>query len=132
MANTRLSRHKIKEVLRFHKEIALSERQITKSSGISRSTAKDYLHQAQRAGLNWPLPSDFDDAQLENLLFPLIQPIPTENRGMPSMDYLYQELKKKEATLQLLWCEYKQANPEGYQYSQFCKRYQNWVYKLDV
>jgi transposase len=38
----------------------------------------------------------------------------------------------KGVTLQLLWCEYKQANPEGYQYSQFCKRYQNWLYKLDV
>jgi transposase len=48
------------------------------------------------------------------------------------MDYLYQELKKKEVTLQLLWCEYKQANPQGYQYSQFCKRYQNWVDKLDT
>jgi transposase len=132
MANRRLSMRKIKEVLRLHKEIGLSERQIAKSCDISRSTVKEYLHRAQRAGLNWPLPSDLDDAQLENLLFPLIQPIAPENRGMPPIDYLYQELKKKGVTLQLLWCEYKQANPQGYQYSQFCKRYQSWVDKLDI
>ena len=121
---------KIKEVLRLHKEIGLSERQIAKSCDISRSTVKDYLHRVQKAGLSWPLSSDLDDAQLENLLFPPLQPIPSENRGMPPMDYLYQELKKKSVTLQLLWCEYKQANPQGYQYSQFCKRYQSWVDKL--
>jgi transposase len=123
---------KIKEVLRLHQEIGLSERQIAKSCDLSRSTVKDYLHRAQRAGLSWPLPSDLDDAQLENLLFPSAQPISTENRGMPPMDSLYQELKKKGVTLQLLWCEYKKGNPQGYQYSQFCKRYQSWVDKLDI
>jgi len=123
---------KIKEVLRLSKEIGLSERQIAKSCGISRSTVKDYLIRAQRVGLSWPLSPDLDDAQLENLLFPSTQPIAPENRGMPPMDSLYQELKKKGVTLQLLWYEYKQSNPEGYQYSQFCKRYQSWVDKLDI
>jgi transposase len=123
---------KIKEVLRLHQEIGFSERQIAKSCDISRSTVKEYLHRVQRAGLSWPLPVDLDDAQLENLLFPSTEPIAPEKRGMPPMDYLYQELKKKGVTLQLLWCEYKQANPKGYQYSQFCKLYQNWVNKLDV
>jgi len=123
---------KIKEVLRLSKEIGLSERQIGKSCDISRSTVKEYLHRAQRTGLSWPLPPDLDDAQLENLLFPLSQPIAPENRGMPPMDSLYQELKKKGVTLQLLWCEYKKGNPQGYQYSQFCKRYQSWVDKLDI
>jgi len=93
---------KIKEVLRLHQEIGLSERQIAKSCDLSRSTVKEYLHRAKRAGLSWPLPSDLDDAQLENLLFPSAQPISTENRGMPPMDSLYQELKKKGVTLQLL------------------------------
>ncbi len=132
MANRRLSMRKIKEVLRLHQEIGFSERQIAKSCDISRSTVKEYLHRVQRAGLGWPLPADLDDAQLENLLFSSTEPIAPEKRGMPPIDALYQELKKKGVTLQLLWCEYKQANPEGYQYSQFCKLYQNWVDKLDV
>ena len=99
MANRRLSMRKIKEVLRLSKEIGLSERQIAKSCGISRSTVKDYLSRVQRVGLSWPLPPDLDDAQLENLLFPPTQLITPENRGMPPMDSLYQELKKKGVTL---------------------------------
>ena len=35
-------------------------------------------------------------------------------------------------TLQLLWEEYRQANPEGYRYSRFCELYQRWRSKLDV
>ena len=35
-------------------------------------------------------------------------------------------------TLQLLWEEYRQANPEGYRYSRFCYLYQRWRSKLDV
>jgi transposase len=52
MANRRLSMRKIKEVLRLYKEIGLSERQIAKNCGISRSTVQDYLHRVQRAGLS--------------------------------------------------------------------------------
>ena len=44
----------------------------------------------------------------------------------------FQELRKKSVTLQLLWYEYKQGNPEGYQYSQFCNRYRQWAKKLDI
>ena len=51
---------------------------------------------------------------------------------MPSMEYLHQELRKKNVTLNLLWYEYKQAKPEGYQYSRFCDLYRGWHKKIDV
>jgi transposase len=50
---------------------------------------------------------------------------------MPPLEYLHQELRKKGVTLQLLWHEYKEKHPEGYQYSQFCRIYRQWVGKLD-
>jgi transposase len=31
-----------------------------------------------------------------------------------------------------LWEEYRQANPEGYQYSWFCEQYRRWTGKLDL
>jgi transposase len=34
-------------------------------------------------------------------------------------------------TLQLLWQEYRQAQPEGYGYSRFCELYQRWAGTLD-
>jgi len=38
----------------------------------------------------------------------------------------------KHVTLQLLWEEYKEVHPEGYQYSQFCEHYRRWARKLDI
>jgi transposase len=31
----------------------------------------------------------------------------------------------------LLWQEYKEIHPHGYQYSQFCHRYRQWAAKID-
>ena len=123
---------KIKEVLRLHFDHQQSARQIAKSCGIARSTVKEYLDRIQKAGISWPLPPEWDEAALENRLFPPVVLIPPEKRQMPSMEYLYQERKKKSVTLQLLWHEYKEANPDGYQYSQFCELYRQWIEKLDV
>ena len=55
MAKERLSMRKIKEVLRLHFEHQQPARQIAKSCGIARSTIKEYLDRAQKAGLNWVL-----------------------------------------------------------------------------
>jgi transposase len=123
---------KIKEVLRLRFEHQQSARQIAKSCGIARSTVQEYLDRVQKAGIPWPVPPEWDDATLESRLFPPVPLISPEKRQMPSMEYLHQERKKKGMTLQLLWHEYKEANPEGYQYSQFCELYRQWVDKLDV
>jgi len=44
---------------------------------------------------------------------------------------IHQELRKKGVTLQLLWMEYKEQNPQGYQYSRFCELYQQWKKTID-
>ncbi|NIS62491.1 MAG: IS21 family transposase [Proteobacteria bacterium] len=122
---------KIKEVLRLHYERDLSPRQIAKSLVIGRSTVQDYLRRAKQAGLSWPLPPELDEATLEHRLFPSTHCVPQEKRQMPSLEYLHQELKKKGVTLQLLWYEYKEKHPDGYQYSQFCRIYRQWAEKLE-
>ncbi len=42
------------------------------------------------------------------------------------------ELSKKGVTLQLLWQEYKEIHPTGYQYTQFCDYYRRFAGKLDL
>jgi len=122
----------IKEVLRLKFAKKRSIREIGNSCVIGSSTVSDYIKRAEDAGLSWPLPADLDDTALENLLFPPKSNPDPPKRQMPSMEYLYKEKKKKSVTLQLLWHEYKEENPEGYQYSQFCELYGKWVAKLDV
>ena len=123
---------KIKEVLRLKWQYGRSNQEIATSCNIARSTVREYLLRAEQAGLSWPLDPSRDDACLENLLFPVKPAIPVSQRRMPPMEHLFKELKRKGVTLQLLWYEYKQTNPEGYQYSQFCNRYRQWERKLDV
>jgi transposase len=131
MATRRLSMRKIKEVLRLHHEKGLSIRPIAKSLDMGRSTVQEYLDRAERAGLKWPLVPELDETSLEHLLFPSPDSLVQEKRQLPSPEYLHQELKKKGVTLQLLWHEYKEKNPDGYQYSQFCRIYHQWADKLD-
>lgn len=123
---------KIKEVLRLRLENNCSIRQIAKSCNIGRSTVSDYITRAEKAGLTWPISPDLDDTSIETLLFPKKSLEGQSQHKMPSMVYLHKELTKKSVTLQLLWYEYKQRNPEGYQYSQFCELYRQWVKRLDV
>jgi transposase len=131
MAARRLSMRKIKEVLRLHFEKGLSAREIARSLDVGRGTIQNYLHRAQQVGLSWSLAPEIDEATLERQLFPSLHPVAQEKRQMPPMEYLHQELKKKGVTLQLLWHEYKEKCPEGYQYSQFCRLYHQWAEKID-
>jgi transposase len=122
---------KIKEILRLKWAFKLSNRQIAKSCAVSHSTVRECLFKAERAGLSWPLDPELDDVAIENLLYPA-KPCTEQKRPMPEMAYLHGELKRKSVTLQLLWYEYKEVHPEGYQYSQFCNLYRRWTQKLDV
>lgn len=122
----------IKEVLRQKWELDFSNRQISQSCGLSRPTVAEYLRRANAAGLSWPLSDELDDDELERKLFPPLPTIPVERQAVPDWSVVHQEFKRKGVTLQLLWDEYKSANPEGFQYSWFCEHYRRWLGKLDV
>lgn len=132
---------KIKEALRLKHEHGLSERQIALICGIARSTVGQYLMRARTAGITWPV-TGLDDTAIEALLFPIrgrkakSQSCSSDSnrpRPMPNFAEIHKELQThKHVTLQLLWQEYKQADPDGYQYSQFCERYRRWAKKTDL
>ena len=45
---------------------------------------------------------------------------------------VHKELKRKGVTLALLWQEYKEQHPVGYQYSWFCHQYADWSGTIDL
>ncbi len=135
MANRRLPMRKIKEVLRLKYVCNLSERDIAHSCQVSRTTVTDYLRRATVAGLNWSEVAALGEVQLVERLFPVVpegsSSIP---RPAPDYEYIYNQLRtyrKVNLTLTQLWLEYKEAHPDGYQYSQFCDLYRRWRGKLD-
>ena len=54
----------------------------------------------------------------------------SRERVAPDVEGIHQELKRVGVTLHLLWEEYREANPKGYAYSQFCEIYRRWAQKL--
>ena len=123
---------KIKEILRLCWHEGLSARQAARSCSVAKGTVSNVVDRARKAGLSWPIPEDLDEAALENRLFPSSIPLEVERRNMPSFEYIRTELTRKHVTLQRLWEEYRENNPDGYQYSQFCLRYRAWLGTLDV
>lgn len=130
MPQPRLSMRKIREILRLAAQ-GVSVRQIGLSVGSPPSTAGDCLARAKAAGLCWPLPDEWDDAALELRLYPPARPS-AESRPPLDCAAIHKELRRKGVTRLLLWQEYKSANPEGYQYTQFCDLYREWEGRVDA
>jgi len=106
---------KIKEVLRLRFEVGLGLRQIARSCSIGLGTVHEYLQRAEAAGVTWPLAEDWDEERLEAALFggpPRARPAAFP---MPDFAELHQQRQlNRHLTQQLLWEEYRQANPDGY------------------
>jgi len=126
---------KIREVLRLRFELGLGQRQIARSCAMGLSTVHEYLERATTAGIGWPLPEGLSEPELESKLF-ANQPVAAKaalERPQPDWKAIHEQLQQhRHLTLQLLWQEYRQAHPDGYRYSWFCERYQQWRRHLDV
>jgi transposase len=125
---------KIKEVLRLKYELGLGHRHIARSCSIGLGTVHDYLRRAVAAGISWPLPEGYDEEQIEAALYGAKPTVTRQaERNPPDFAALQEQRQKnKHVTLQLLWEEYRAANPDGYQYSRFCYLYQRWRGTQDV
>jgi transposase len=134
MTNRRLSVRKIKEILRLKLDCGISEREISRSCQVSRSTVADYLRRAAAAKLTWIEASALSETRLEESLFPTRHVPSSVKRPPPDCEYIHSQLRtyrKFNLTLSQLWVEYKEKHPDGYQYTQFCELYWRWRKKLD-
>ena len=122
---------KIEEVLRLHFECGRNNREISQSVQASPTTVGDYLRRAKLAGIGWPLPAGMTERELEARLFPTLLSSKVK-RPEPDWATIHREQGKKGITLDLLWQEYREQHPDGYQYSAFCKYYLNFSRSLPV
>ena len=122
--NRRLTMIKLREILRLIHEGQLSNRQIAKSCHCSPTTVGAIIERYQDRHLTWQDVLDMDDAELESKLYP--QEIQASKKPLPDYDLIHRELMHKGVTLQLLWQEYKESHPDGFQYTQFCDHYAIW------
>ena len=132
MPTERLSMRHIREVLRLHHSVGMSQRSVARSLGLAQGTVSKYLNRTRRAGLTWPFsrPELDDDVRLENRLYPPPSVLPSDDRPQPDWTVVHRELRRPSVTLMLLWEEYCDTTSDGSSYSWFCERYKEWAGRL--
>ncbi|WP_247355911.1 IS21 family transposase [Bradyrhizobium sp. 160] len=121
----------IREVLRLHYSVGMSQRAVARSLGLAQGTVGKYLNRTRRAGLTWPLPPELDDdVRLENRLYPPPSDRPSDERPHPDWALVHRELRRRNVTLMLLWEEYCDASSDSFSYAWFCERYKEWAGRL--
>lgn len=117
----------IKDIVRMHMVEGRSVRSIAQLSRIPYSTVHENLTAVKAKGLTWAAIEAMDNDTLAQELSSS-----HEQRPTPNWELIEKELKRPGVTLQLLWMEYKQEFPSGYQYSRFCELYELWAKKNDA
>ena len=123
---------KVQEVLRLLLVCGLSQRQASRASGVGRASVAEYVERVHKAGLleTW---ESLSGEELERRLYPpSSKASPPSDRPEADWAVVHEELKRRDMTLSLIWQEYREQQPDGYQYSRFCDLYRAWRGKLDV
>ena len=106
-----------------------SQRMIAGTLGVSRNTVASVVTAARRTGKSYPELLQLDEPTLFQTLFPekAAEPVWV----IPDYEKIHKELLRHGVTLRLLWEEYvdacREAKQPPYMYSQFCKRYADYV-----
>ena len=93
---------------------------ITRNTGVSRNTVKRYLTVIRSRGLDCQKLLAMEDEALEAVFAQSSTPDSRYGKLEKQLPHLAEELKKTGVSRWLLWQEYKEKHPDGYQYSRFC------------
>jgi len=122
MAGTVTVMSKIKQLLTLYQS-GQSKKAISAILSISRNTVKSYLLKLSLLNTDINELLMLDDMELEQRFHggnPAYTELQKYNYLKEQLNYFSQELKRVGVTRHLLWEEYKEKEPNGYGYSQFC------------
>ncbi len=127
MANNPISMTRIRHALRLLDQ-GRSKRLIAEQTGTSRNTLKRHFQAFTASGLSFKELDTLSDKDLEDLF---IKPQETpSNERVAHLHSLFPDidkaLKRKGATRQVLWEQYRRDHPDGLCLSQFNTYYRQW------
>lgn len=126
MAGKPIETNMIKQVLRYHEQ-GKGIKEISRILGISKNTVKRYLRQTELKGLEVSGLLNENDEALAYILADKDAQSEVKYKELEALfPSISHDLEKTGFTLHYIWCRYKSAHPEGYQYSQFCCHYQKY------
>ena len=124
----------IRSVIRLHKD-GFSNYAINEHTGISLPTIRKYLKRLKEVGFNAEVLLALDAETLSEICFPQKNTPPVGERLkalLSHFEYAERELTKTGVTKQLLWLEYKDRHPKGYNYSQYCHHFSEYLKNKEV
>ncbi len=124
----------VRELLHLSIRKGLSSRQAAKVTGLSKSTASEYISGFKSSGLTLEEVTQLSDSDLISAITGPDKKRENERYAtlISHFSYIEKELKRPGVTLQLLWQELFESQTKAYSYSQYCYHYQQWSKKQKV
>jgi transposase len=105
----------------------LSNRKVADLLKINRKTVDSYTSRFAALGLTYQELMGLEESDLRDLF---VENSQTEKERYEALSvqfpYFQKELRKPGCTLQELWKQYAEKNPQGYKYTQFTLHYRHW------
>jgi transposase len=128
MANPRTPVRHLREILRQRLELERSHREIAASVGVSVGVVGTACSRAAHAGLaTWADVRALADDALDEKVYGVRSLKRSGRPPLPDGAYLHAELHRAGVTLQLLYLEYLEREPNGFRYTAFCAHYNRWL-----
>lgn len=115
---------KIMEILRLWEQ-GHSQRAIAASVKCAKSTVGEVQKRCREAGLGYAEASEMTNEAIRERLYPSLKAVRV--KAEPEWEELHKRLMaNRRLNLRYIWEEYRQLEPGGLGYSQFCRRYHIW------
>lgn len=124
----------IRSVIRLCKD-GFSNYAINEHTGISLPTIRKYLNRLKEVDVSMEELLAMNSEMLSEICFPEKSPADISDRLqnlLTHFEYAERELTKTGVTKQLLWIEYKEQHPDGYNYSQYCYHFTEFLKNKEV
>lgn len=129
MAAKTITMEQLKLILRLRQN-GISVKEIARQTGLARNTVKKYLSNVALENQVKMKPEKLADLAFNtdtaNLKSDKL------NKLLDHFMYAETQIKLTGVTRQLLWLEYKEIEPEGYNYSQYCYHFSDYLSRKEV
>ena len=116
-----------REIARLHfHDPNQSHRSIAESLEISPGTVSSLRDRLDPLGKTWDELKSLDDAEWERVLGTKNRSV-AQSKPKPHWAYIHAELQRPDATLEVLWREWREGMPTGIGYSSFTDGYRKWL-----
>lgn len=119
---------KQREIVRLLNYADLSHRTIGKLAGVSHNTVRALRDQLALTGESWATLEDLDDPAFARRL-QTGSAIAGPRKATPEWQAVHEQLRRPDMTLELLWQEFREQEPNGVSYAQFTRHYRTWLKK---